>query len=275
MGTYNETLLSINKTETESQVFSSLAKAHLVIAMFGIIGNTICICVFFQKNLLIRKFNWYLLILSIAEFFFCCIVFANTIVYAIAPAEGRMMTDLFLIPCYINEYLVNCIDAFCVFLTLLLSIDRLKAILDPINSRLFFTNRYPKRITFTSLIIIMIIKSTEIILAQRRFINNTMQLEDNSTNCDFSEVTILPRCLMCENKNKEAFIIVCGITLPLLLNIIPTILILILNTILLIYVTNYKSKASNILTSQKKSVKQFKNIQQKSHHFTIIIMGIW
>ena len=85
----------------------------------------------------------------------------------------------------------------------------------------------------------------------------------------------LPRCLDCDNENKEAFVIICGITLPLLLNIIPTILILILNTILLIYVTNYKSKALNLLTNQNKSVKQLTNIQKKSHHFTIIIMGIW
>ena len=262
-----------------NEPFSSLAKANLVFTMFGMIGNTICICVFIQKNLLIRKFNWYLLILAIAEFFFCAIVFANTIVFAISPEEGKMLHDLSLIPCFFFEYSVNSIDAFCVFLTLLLSIDRLKAILDPINSRLFFTNRYPKRITLTSLIIILILKSPEIILAQRRFIDDPLQIDDNSTKCNISDYpdlrSQLPKCPDCYDKNKEAYIIICGITLPLLLNIIPTILILILNTILLIYITNYKNKAMTLLTNQTKTVKQLTNIQQKSHHFTIIIMGVW
>ena len=267
-------IIPTNETNQDQDTFMSLARAHLTITMFGIIGNSICICVFIQKNLLVRKFNWYLLILAIAEFFFCLIVFANTIVYAIVPE--KWLLDLSLVSCFITEYSINSIDAFCVFLTLLLSIDRLKAIIDPINSRLFFTNRFPKRITFSSLLILLALKSPEIILAQRRFIDDPLQLENNMTSCNLSDLTpsILPVCRDCDNNNKEAFIIICGIILPLLLNIIPTIMILIFNVILLIYVTNYKSKALNLLSKKNRKKKQL-NIQQKSHHFTIIIMGVW
>jgi hypothetical protein len=261
----------------EDTSFMIIAKAHLIVTSFGMIGNGICIFVFSQKNFLVRKFNLYLLILAIAEFLFCCIVFSNTFVFLIFP--NKFMTDLSIIPCFVTEYAVNVIDAFCVFLTLLLSADRLKAILDPITSRLFFTNIYPKRITFTSLILILAIKSPQIILAQRTFLNDPIQLlENNSISCNFSDLTqdMLPICHECDNENKKLYIIICGIILPILLNIIPTILILILNITLLVNLKNYKNRTLNLISKQRnKTVKQLKATRQKSHHFTIIIIGIW
>ena len=260
-------------TNNDDEHFIPIAKAHLIITMFGIIGNAICICVFFQKSFLTRKFNLYLLILAIAELFFCCTIFANTIVYIIEPP--KMLSDLSIIPCYIIEYLINSIDAFCVFLTLLLSIDRLKAILDPLNSRQFFTNRYPKQITFVSLFVIFILKSPDIILSQTYFISNELQLTENNTNCNIENITqkMLPICHQCDNQYKEMYIIVCGIILPLLLNITPTIIILVINIILLVHVTQYKKKGLGLVNKQKN--KNVKKLRQKSHYITIIIIGVW
>ena len=209
-------------------------------------------------------------------FLFCCIVFLNTFVFLIFPS--KFFTDLSIIPCFLTEYAVNVIDAFCVFLTLLLSADRLKAILDPINSRTFFTNIYPKRITITSLVFILAIKSPQIIFAQKIFLNDPNQLENHSFSCNFSELTKdkLPVCHECDNENRELYISLCGIILPILMNILPTIIILILNIILLVNLKNYKNKTLSLLSKQRaKTIKQLKTTRQRSHHFTIIIIGIW
>ena len=116
-----------------------------------------------------------------------------------------------------------------------------------------------------------------IIIAQRWFVNDQQQLEGNFTKCNSNQLKPheLPKCHECDDENKELYIILCGIIMPLLLNIIPMIIILVLNFILLVNLANYKEKANLLNRQNDKTIRQLKAARQKSHHFTIIIMGIW
>lgn len=165
----------MNKTETEDESTHDLidyivSRINLSSMFFGIIGNLVCVFVLTQKSLLNRKFNWYLLALAFADLNYCFIVFANYLIYALSISDPpQVIYDLSKITCYLTDYVVHSIDAFCVFLTLILSIDRLYSIMNPIKSRFFVTSQYPKQITFATYFILLLIKSPEIFLSQREY----------------------------------------------------------------------------------------------------------
>lgn len=262
---------------------------NLALMIFGFIGNSFCILVFIRKELSSRKFNSYLLILAISELLYCLFILSNSLTYLTIPPKH--LYDLSMFTCYTTDFFVGTIDAFCVLLTLLVSIDRLYAILYPIKVRQFFTNRYPKRVAFIALIIVTLLKLTEVILHQKVFVRNKEEYIDvqlkYTPNSTFYEAPY--EYPFCFNVNKsplhvKLYIIICDIIIPLVFNIIPSIFVLILNGFLFFYMRNYtkvkKSDPSQLTSGtslrriQKTTTKQL-TVTQKSHFLTIIILGIW
>jgi hypothetical protein len=155
-----------------------LSLVNFGLMLFGIFANLICICIFAKKHLLAKKFNWYLLVLAAADLLFCLIAFINYFIYAITKPQ-KAIYELSVFTCYLTDYIVNSTDAFCVYLTLIVSFDRLYAIRYPIESRAFITTRSPKRLILVACLFILIIKSPEFYLNQRQYKDSNIDLTSN------------------------------------------------------------------------------------------------
>jgi hypothetical protein len=185
-----------------------VSRINLATMLFGIIGNLICIFVLVQKSLINRKFNWYLLALASADLKYCMILFANYLLYALSSTDPpQMIYDLSKLTCYLTDYVVNSIDSFCVFLTLILSIDRLYAITNPIKARFFLTYKFPKQITAITYLALLIVKSPELFLSQRDFkmipVNSTVNQNSTSVYVDYSKAENLVNLFQDYEKNYE------------------------------------------------------------------------
>jgi hypothetical protein len=151
-------------------------RVNLVLCLFGILGNLVCMGVLVQKKLLGRKFNNYLLILAFADFIFSFIVFVDYCVKYHDPE--RAILDLSWLTCHLTDYITHTLDAFCVFVTLIVSIDRYYAIVQPIKNKTLITNRYPKQISLVCLVIMFLLHSPGVFLSQSKYIyaaDNTHQ----------------------------------------------------------------------------------------------------
>ncbi len=157
-----------HQDDIHQQIDVLVSRVNMGQMLFGIIGNLICICVFKNKALLKKRFNWYLLILAFIDCIFCAIVFLNYLVYNIK--EERALYDLSKFTCYFTDFIVNSVDEYSVFLTLLLSIDRLNAIINPIRNKFFITNRYQKQLTIIGIVLITLANSPYFYLSQRTYI---------------------------------------------------------------------------------------------------------
>lgn len=257
-----------------------VTRANISLMVIGILGNIFCMIVFLQKELLNRKFNYYLLLLALAEFFFCCIVLANSLAFLVSNGT-LFIFDLNVATCLLTDFIINSIDAYCVFLTLTVSIDRLYAIINPIKIKSFITSRNPKLVAFIGYIIILILKSPEIILTQREYMSAEV---DNGTYMSYAGFGT------CAYKNQshnlvQAYVITCGIFLPILLNVAPAIIILGLNITLLAFMKRYSRGSSSNGSSKRNSININTNktviksrtlsVTQKSHYYTIVILGAW
>ncbi|RNA02464.1 hypothetical protein BpHYR1_040163, partial [Brachionus plicatilis] len=206
--------------------------------------------------------------------------------------------------------------AFCVFLTLVLSIDRLYAIKKPIKSKVFFTYRFPKRIALSGYLFILFIKSPEIFLSQRHygvleqnFNNFSQNLRPNLSKSDFLvdivsgsddkyetstieinfEQVATPSCnsknwFQSSDRNGTdsptshlVYIIYCNIIIPLVFNIMPALVILILNLTLWFFMRQYtkiitrgpSEISKGFLTNYhiSRSSRRAITTTQKSHYF--------
>jgi hypothetical protein len=157
-----------DQTETtmHEEIGSLVTKIKFYTTLFGIFANLVCICVFAQKSLLLKKINWYLLILALADFLFCTILFEHY--FIISTNKSRSLYDMSRLTCYMMDYtIVNTTDTFTVYLMLVLSVDRLYAIMRPLESKHSMTNRFFKRITLIGYFFILLIKSPDLLLNQR------------------------------------------------------------------------------------------------------------
>lgn len=109
--------------------------------------------------------------MAAADLFFCVIVFTNY--YIVLTNQTSALYDYSWFTCYFTDYIVNSLDAFCVFLTLILSVDRLYAIIRPIQNKMFFTYRYPKRIAVFGYLALLAIKLPELFLSQRKYMSSS------------------------------------------------------------------------------------------------------
>lgn len=70
------------------------------------------------------------------------------------------------VACYSADYIFHSLEALTAFLTLILSVDRLYAILRPMRIKSFFTYLYPKRIVLLVYVIILAILAPQLFLNQ-------------------------------------------------------------------------------------------------------------
>lgn len=171
------------------QIDLLVAHVNFFIMLFGIAGNSICLCVFSRKSLLARRFNWYLLCLAGADLLFSIITFINYAIIFNNPS--RAIFDLNWLTCHLIDYVIATLDAFCVFLTLILTIDRLYAIVKPLKIKQFVTHMYPRRLSLACLLVFMLLLLPEIFLSQRKYITkSTNQTILTQSDCEFSYLFI-------------------------------------------------------------------------------------
>jgi hypothetical protein len=164
-------LVNEPKNNIHNRIDTLVARINFFLMLFGIVGNLVCMCVLVQKKLLGRKFNCYLLILSLADFVFSVIVFINYCIIFHNP--NRAIFDLSWLTCHFTDYVIHTIDAFCVAITLIVSIDRFYAIIQPIKNKTLITNRYPKQISLACLILMLVLHSPGVLFSQRSYIYAT------------------------------------------------------------------------------------------------------
>lgn len=175
----------------------------------GIIGNLLCIKVFLKKQLNRRRFNWYLCVLAIFEFFYCFLLFIDYSVYILRD-DKKLLHEINQNIEVLMYVLVHCTDSCSVAITLLLSIDRLYAIQNPMLIREFITNKRPKLLIFMVFVVFMLANIPQLIIYY-----------------------------LIKPTDQNILLIYRSILLPIILNIIPANLIILLNTILIIKIINY------------------------------------
>jgi hypothetical protein len=227
----------------------TIDRINLIILIIGILANILCIGIFAQKNLLKRKFNWYLLIISVFEFIFCSTL-AIDYAHRLLDEDILFLHNVNMINYIIIDFIIHTSDSFTIILTLILTIDRLYAIFYPIKIKHFMTNTKSKSLTLTAFIIVSLIK-----------------------------VSTAVNCHLCE-QNQEACTIYCIVLSPLILNILPVLIISTLNSILIVKIVKYNAKASSItgtrvgrnsVIAQRPPIKN----RRKSYHIMIATMALW
>jgi hypothetical protein len=180
----------------------------------GILANMISIFVLFQKKLLKHKFNWYLLIVGIFKLVFCITLFIDYL-FSKCYKDPIFLHDLDEMSSKILDFIVHTSDSCVVFLTIFLSLDRLYAIKKPMRIKQFITNLHAIYVISITVFILILLKSLSICF------------------CSF-DIGINTR------------LIFCTIISPTLFNTIPLIIVLVLNTLLIIYIIRYyRSQARN------------------------------
>ena len=238
------------------------SNANLIITFLGIVNNAICIGVFSQKKLLQRKFNIYLLVLTIFEMIFCTVLFADYI-YSKFNTHGIFLHNLNKYMRILISFLVEASDSYIGILTAILSLDRLYAIKYPLEINDFVTHRHVRSLIAVPLIALIILKTSSFILCEHH-LNNDFQ------------------------------IIYCSIVSPLLFNALPFISVLFLNSILVKEIISYyrnqeglkknltegdislellDMKSSSFLV--RKFCKKEETHSKKSHYVVILLTNIW
>jgi hypothetical protein len=185
---------------------------NLISTAIGTINNLISVTIFFQRTLLNRKFNWYLLVLTIFDLLFCLTVFIDNIFVKINK-RGIFLHELHKICFIIIDFTIHTTDSCSSILTLLLSLDRLYAIISPLKIKQFITNLHAKKLMMISLAIVISLRSI-----------------------DFS---------LCEiYSDSKPFIVFCSLVSPILINGIPLLVIAFLNGILAVKIWNYNSNTN-------------------------------
>ena len=223
--------LSINDTNTtlddelnENKIESTRNIAvitNICIMVIGMINNTVSICAFLKKNLLKKKFNWYLLISTIFELIFCSTVFID---YISGITIKQLLHEFNEISRIIIDLTVHTSDSCIVIMTLFLSLDRLYAIKHPLEIKEYFTNLHAKLTISLSLLILIILNILSYSLCEMNIFN-------------------------------DVHIVYCALVSPLIFNTIPLIIIFIINLMLVFeivcYYKNKQSRANSIDKSNK------------------------
>ena len=237
---------------------------NIVLMFLGIIANFVSIWAFLHKKLLIRKFNWYLLVLSLFELIFCSVLFVDY-------TFSKLYDSGELLHLYSNSmnklitFITHTSDSFIVLLTLFLSVDRLYAIKKPMQIRFFITNLHAKKLIGISILILFVLN--------------------------------LFSSLLLSSSYSSLFS-------PIMFHTVPLVIILLLNTFLVKEIIKYYRKQSRAHSKRKArdrrliriitdnrcnndlkkcfsqhniskiSFKKIKNTQ-KSHFFILIVSDIW
>ena len=243
---------------------------NVCLLSIGLVNNFVCFFVFLNKNLRKRKFNWYLLALAVFEFLFCLIGFIDYIFVKVHKQE-IFLHDLHKLSYMIINYIIHTSDSCVSILTLLVSMDRLYAIKNPMKIKEFFTCRHAIKTITSSLFVLILLKT-------------------------------LSFCFCESNINSELFIVYCSLISPILFNTIPLTMILIINGLLAKEMLqnkkiqqNYQLNESQLnfeglssrrntraMSKRNKSVITINKIDrressnvQKSHYIVILVLSIW
>ena len=220
----------------------------------------VCVYVFSQKQLRKSKFNLYLLVLAIFELIICLIIFFEYLCRLTHPYKLFLheLNQLFNI---IVNFSFHTAESYLILLTLLLSIDRLYAFKHPIDIKCFITHLHAKRLIAITLIITILLQIASAVVR--------------------NQVEVLNFCVI--------------LVSAIIFNIIPTLIILVLNSLLIReIIAYYKRKMistvccdkfcclekSNsyqtvlFLNSCRSTIKPI-NCIQKSHYLVIILLALW
>ena len=158
------------------QIDDLVSKFNMSSMLFGIAANLLCISVFANKSELKRKYHYYLLTLAIADLLYYLVVFLDYLVFVLDPPN--VLYDLSHLTCYLTDYIIGSIDSFCVLTTMVLSIDRVYAITQPLKYTEFSTYRFPRLLILLNALFCLSLKAPEILLHQREY-----TLEQNKPEC--------------------------------------------------------------------------------------------
>ena len=229
---------------------------NISLLVIGIINNLLCIYAFLQKRLLKRKFNWYLLILTIFRLIFCVILLVD---YIFSKINTILLHDYNYISKIAVDFTIHTSDSCITMLTLFLSLDRLYAIKYAIKNtlkiRLFITNLHPKKLIGLSLVILIALKTFSFTFCEIKF-------------------------------SSDIHVIYCSLLSPLLFNSFPSVVILILNSVLVAKIIKYNEKHKEREFDNETPVlllriRRFDYVSsafsrtQKSHYIIIIVSSVW
>ena len=168
--------LSVEKRIVSKHTDHIVSQLNVALMFFGIVGNMTCLCVLTNRKLYKKRFNRYLLTLAFVELCFSSIVFANYLIFSLyQPKEHhhhhrrRTLYDLSRFTCYYIDFIVNILDELSVYLMLLLSIDRLYAIREPIKTKLFVTQQKQKRCVLAGVLLIVFFNLPYFLMHQYQF----------------------------------------------------------------------------------------------------------
>ena len=220
---------SLLENTTDASFQKIFGKINLIgLACFGIFGSLFCMYVFLHKNMRKRKFHWYLLVVAVFEFLFS-LTLSIDYMYKMFDKDSRFLHDINVYITMLIDYLTHFIDSYVTMLTLILSIDRLYAINHLPDQRHFITYKHAKFLIFITFISILVLK--------------------------------IPVLILCyENTDRYFNIISCTILSPLFFNLLPSIAILIVNSILIFrlikFYTNLSRERRSLISKRSISRRQ-------------------
>jgi hypothetical protein len=148
-----------------------------------------------------HRFNLYLLVLAVFELLFCLTLSIDYLFHLIHPNK-IIFHDLNDLIDTVMDFLINTTDSYIAIITIFISIDRYNAIVNPFKVKNFITNLFAKRLIFISFILLLSLKIIDLNL--------------------------------CHKIREINFIVsYCSLISPTVFNIIPTIVIFIVNIMLI------------------------------------------
>ena len=215
---------------TNNTIFDNILKIeeiscnfNICLASIGIIGNLLSLYAFSRDNLLKRQFNWYLLVIVSFELVYCVIVFSDNF-FSKFQSEPIYLHNINKMSYIIIDFIVQTIDLLTVTLMIILSLDRIYAIKNPVKAKNMYTNVHAKKVIIASLLATILLKTTSVLLFEQNDICN------------------------------ENDFIYCSFVAPFLLTMISLIIIFILNGIMVKNIISFyrnRPKTSIIMVARK------------------------
>jgi hypothetical protein len=213
----NSNLTDILKDDHLFRIEVVACNLNILITAFGTVSNGLSLYTFLHKKLRAKKINWYFLVLTLFEFIFCLMVLMD---YGFTKIhhEQIFFHDLHDFSRIVFDYSIHTSQSCISLITLLLSLDRLYAIKNPMLIKEFITQHHCKKLISISLFTLILIKTSSFIF------------------CEFS-------------KTNMSFILGTILT-PLFLSTIPLISVFVLNYLLIKeIVKSYRQKGLQSIIS--------------------------
>jgi hypothetical protein len=213
--------------------------AFIFITLFvsiGFFGNLISMLTFLNKKLLMNKFNWYLLIVSVFKQVFCLTLFID-FVFSKIDVKEIFLHDFNKITNKIIDFSIHTSDSCIAFLTIFISLDRIGLLKNRSKINEFITRVQIKFLITTSLSGVILLKALNLFV------------------CD----------LDIQNTKHALY---CTIVSPFVFNLFPYIVILILNIISLFlkfcFYKNQKIVTNNLAKKSLLTILELQEIRRKS-----------